>query len=395
MKKVCVVTGSRADYGIMRPLLEKLDSHENISLDLVVTAMHLEEKYGYTYREIEKDGFNIVSKIFLNIADTSKRTLSSSLSVLTDKIADVFENTSYDLLIVLGDRYEMLPVVNIALIYNIPICHIHGGEKTLGNFDESIRHAITKMSHLHLVSTEEFKNRVIQLGEDPSRVFNIGAMGVENVLNQSFLSKSELEVELGVCLDEDYYVVLFHPVTLEDGSAKWQVECLVEALGRMGKKTVFIGSNSDTDSDEIMAVVRRYVDCHDNSFLFSSLSTRVFHSLVKNSVGLVGNSSCGLIEVPSLKVPTLNIGNRQAGRVYGSSVFCVDNDVDSIFEGLVRLGEGGIDFYNPYEKPFSSLNAKNIIVDYLFNNDSVVKDFYDLDFDLNVGLDSVLGLGGK
>ena len=257
MKNVCVVTGSRAEYGIMRALLLKLNKEQNIKLDVVVTAMHLEEKYGNTYRHIEEDGLNIIKKIPLNLENTSKKCVSRSLAILTKGLSELFEEVKYDLIIILGDRYEMLPVVNVALIYNIPVCHLHGGEKTLGNFDESIRHAITKMSHLHLVASEEFKKRVIQLGEEEHNVHNIGAMGVENVIKQDFLTRKELEEVLGIKLEE-YYVVLFHPVTLEDGGAVKQIQTLLEVLSEQTKQVVFIGSNSDTDSDKIMSAIEEY-----------------------------------------------------------------------------------------------------------------------------------------
>lgn len=378
MKNICIVTGSRAEYGIMKPLMLKLSKERNINLDVVVTAMHLEEKYGYTYKEIENDGFNIVSKIELNLVDTEKKTVARSLSILNYELIEVFEKNKYDLVIILGDRYEMLPVANVCLIYNVPICHIHGGEKTLGNFDEYIRHAITKMSHLHLVSTEEFRNRVIQLGEQPSKVFNIGAMGVENVLNQKFLSTKEIEKKLDIKLENEYYVVLFHPVTLENDSIQYQINNLISALSKTRKQILFIGSNSDTDSDKIMKIINNYVEKTENAYLFLSLNTNIYHSLVKNSMGLIGNSSSGLIEIPSLKVPTLNIGNRQLGRISGKSVVNVGISEKEISLGLASLRNIS-DFNNPYEKSNSSENAKNIIMNYLNSNDGLIKDFYDIE----------------
>lgn len=377
MKNVCVVTGSRAEYGIMRTLLLKLNTEKSINLDVVVTAMHLEEKYGYTYKQIEEDGLNIVKKIPLELVNTSKKCVSRSLAILTEKLSDLFEENNYDLIIILGDRYEMLPVANIGLIYNIPICHIHGGEKTLGNFDESIRHAITKMSHLHLVASEEFKNRVLQLGEEEKTVHNIGAMGVENVLKQDFLSKRELEKTLGVELEEEYYVVLFHPVTLEDGEALSQINTLLKILNIQQKQSIFIGSNSDVDSDKIMDAVEGYIKQNPKSKLFKSLKPREYHSLVKYSRGLVGNSSSGLIEAPSLKTPTLNIGNRQLGRLRGPSVVDVNTDEESLKEGFKEL-EKITNFFNPYEQEDSIENAKRYILEYLEKNKGTVKDFKDL-----------------
>lgn len=377
MKNVCVVTGSRAEYGIMRALLLKLNKEQNIKLDVVVTAMHLEEKYGNTYRQIEEDGLNIIKKIPLNLENTSKKCVSRSLAILATGLSELFEEAKYDLIIILGDRYEMLPVVNVALIYNVSVCHLHGGEKTLGNFDESIRHAITKMSHLHLVASEEFKNRVIQLGEEEHNVHNIGAMGVENVIKQDFLTKKELEETLGMELEEEYYVVLFHPVTLEDGGALKQIQTLLEVLSKQTKQVIFIGSNSDTDSDKIMSAIEKYTKKHNSSKVFISLKPREYHSLVKYSKGLVGNSSSGLIEIPSLKVPTLNIGNRQLGRLRGPSVVDVDTTKESIQKGLKKLSNIR-DFYNPYEQENSIEKAKIAILDYLSKDRSVIKEFNDM-----------------
>ena len=377
MKNVCVVTGSRAEYGIMRALLLKLNKEQNIKLDVVVTAMHLEEKYGNTYRQIEEDGLNIIKKIPLNLENTSKKCVSRSLAILTTGLSELFEGVKYDLIIILGDRYEMLPVVNVALIYNIPVCHLHGGEKTLGNFDESIRHAITKMSHLHLVASEEFKKRVIQLGEEEHNVHNIGAMGVENVIKQDFLTRNKLEEILRIKLEEEYYVVLFHPVTLEDGGAVKQIQTLLEVLSEQTKQVIFIGSNSDTDSDKIMSAIEEYTEKHNSSKVFISLKPREYHSLVKYSKGLVGNSSSGLIEIPSLKVPTLNIGNRQLGRLRGPSVVDVDTTKESIQKGLKELSNIRA-LYNPYEQENSIEKAKVAILDYLSKDRSIIKEFNDM-----------------
>lgn len=373
MKKVCVITGSRAEYGIMKPLMRKLN--KEVDLDVVVTAMHLEGKYGSTYKVIEKDGFNIVKKIPLNLVDTKKKTIAKSLAILNEGLVDLFEENTYDLIIILGDRYEMLPVANTALIYQIPICHIHGGEKTLGNYDEMIRHSISKMSHLHLVSAEEFRNRLLQLGEEENRVFNIGAMGVENVLNQEFLTKKDLEEKLDVKLDE-YYVVLFHPVTLEKGQDKKQIEELLSALSEEGKQYIFIASNSDTGSDDIMNKIEKFVEKNPTSKIFTSLTTQIYHSLVKHSLALVGNSSSGLIEVPSLKVPTLNIGNRQLGRLRGASVVDVEPNKESIVEGFAKTREIK-DFTNPYEKENSSSEGVRHILEFLKEENVLVKDFND------------------
>lgn len=380
MYKICVVTGSRAEYGIMKPLLERLKNDSEVQLDIIVTAMHMEEKYGYTYQVIEEDGFSISQKIALDLIDTEKATIVKAISKLQIALSDHFTQKLYDLIIILGDRYEMLAVSNAALIYNIPVCHLHGGEKTLGNFDEYIRHAITKMSHLHLVSTENYRQRVIQLGEHPDRVINTGSLGVQNALSLPAFDKHYLSNCLKIDLPKDYYVVLFHPVTLEkDGDSTYQISELLTALAIKQIPCIFIGSNSDTGSDIIMSAINTYVANHPNNYLFTSLTTQQYHSLVRHSKGLVGNSSSGLIEVPSLNVPTLNIGSRQKGRLAGPSVITVDIKRDAILNGLDAL-EDIKNFTNPYWQDNASETAYKTIKQFLNSDIDTTKDFYDMEF---------------
>ncbi|TCD46270.1 UDP-N-acetylglucosamine 2-epimerase (hydrolyzing) [Streptococcus sp. X16XC17] len=379
MKKICLVTGSRAEYGIMKPLIQKLSDDTDVTLDIIATAMHLEEKYGNTYRQIEQDGFPIAYKIPLHLIDTQKATISKSMAKLQLALTDIFQEKQYDLVVILGDRYEMLPVVNVALIYNIPVCHLHGGETSLGNFDEYIRHAITKMSHLHLVAAEKFRNRVIQMGEQPQYVINTGSLGVENALSIPSLSKNLLEEQLGIRLEESYLVVLYHPVTFEEGlSIGEQMSLVLDALDRCGKQCIFIGSNSDTGSDEIGKAIEDYLSEHENSHCFASLSTQQYHSLIRHSMGLVGNSSSGLIEVPSLNKATLNIGDRQKGRLSGKSVLNVPVDSDKIYNGIQSLAHQ-CDFTNPYFQPNASSRAFMAIKDYLAEESSISQAFYDLE----------------
>lgn len=380
MYKICVVTGSRAEYGIMKPLLTLLKQDSEVQLDIVATAMHMEEKYGYTYQVIESDGFTIGQKIPLDLKDTEKETVVKAISKLQIALSDYLSQRTYDLIIILGDRYEMLAVSNVALIYNIPVCHLHGGEKTLGNFDEYIRHAITKMSHLHLVSTEDYRQRVIQLGEAPKRVVHTGTIGVQNALSLPKLDRKDLANRLQIELPEAYYVVLFHPVTLEtDGDSAYQIQELLGALEVKNVPCVFIGSNSDTGSDTIMSAIKEYVSSHDENYLFTSLTTQEYHSLVRCSKGLVGNSSSGLIEVPSLNVPTLNIGNRQKGRLMGASVVNVTTQKDTILKGLDAL-ERVTDFTNPYWKEKAAETAYQTIKQFLQAGIDTTKDFYDMEF---------------
>ena len=319
MKKLLYVTGSRAEYGIMRRLLKKLDTDKEISLDIVVTGMHLAKEYGETYKEIEKD-FKIAKKIDIEISNKNNYEVLHSMSIAMEEFSKYFKDNEYDALILLGDRYEILPVAIAAAFNNIPIIHLHGGEKTLGNYDEFIRHSITKMSKLHLVATEEYRKRVIQLGENPTTVFNLGSLGVNNVLEVKLLSKEELDNKLGK-IDKPYYVVLFHPETISEISLEEQTNNLIKALSKFKDKYsfVFIGSNSDTGADKIQEIIEKFVK-ENNYKRFISLQNVEYFSLLKYSEGLIGNSSSGIIEIPSLKVATINIGNRQLGRAKGETI---------------------------------------------------------------------------
>ncbi|MBS4769563.1 UDP-N-acetylglucosamine 2-epimerase (hydrolyzing) [Carnobacteriaceae bacterium zg-ZUI240] len=377
-KKICLVTGSRAEYGILKPLIDRLYHDSDIQLDIVATAMHMEEKYGYTYRTIEQDGYPIAKKIPIQLVDTTKETLIQSIATLQVEFAKWCSANTYDLLIILGDRYEMLAVANVALIYRIPVCHLHGGEKTLGNFDESIRHALTKMSHLHLVSAKEYYDRIVQMGENPKHVVHTGSLGVENVLTSEKLTLEQLQEQLGITLEPNYFVVLFHPVTLEtDGKPIDQIKVLTSALEMIDAQYIFIGSNSDTGSDDIMREVNRFVGQSANSHVFASLTTQQYHSLVLHSKGLIGNSSSGLIEVPSLKKGTVNIGDRQKGRLRGDSVIDVPVDKNAIIQAIKQLET--IDRYdNPYEKENASQTAYHAIKAYLSEDPTAEKDFFDV-----------------
>lgn len=382
MKNIGVITGSRADYGIMKRLLKKINNDDEFNLRIIVTAMHLEEKYGYTYKDIENDGFNIFKKIPLNIENTKNSEIINEMSKLSLGLSEIFDEYKFDLIIILGDRYEMLAAASTAMIYRIPICHLHGGEKTLGNYDEFIRNSITKMSHLHLTSTEEYRRRVIQMGEAPDRVINTGSLGVENVTSSTFKTFIELKKSLNIPFSrKEYYVFLYHPTTLESIKSNIQiVRNLLKVI--QDKNVVFIGSNSDTGSDIIMNLIHDDVSSNKHHILFKSLITSDYHSLVRNSSGIIGNSSSGLIEVPSLKVPTLNIGNRQKGRTRGNSVIDSSglnpSELEHDFIKMKKIDS----FFNPYEKNGSSTIAYNSIKSFLLDFNGIEKDFFDIKFQI-------------
>lgn len=381
MKRLLYVSGSRAEYGIMKRLLKKLDDDKNIELEIVVTGMHLLKEYGETYKEIEKD-FKI-KKIDIEIDNKNNYDILHSMAIAMEKFAKLFQNVKkYDALILLGDRYEILPVAIDAAINNIPIIHIHGGEKTLGNYDEFIRHSITKMSRLHLVATEEYRNRVIQLGEDPSTVKNLGSLGVNNILELDLLSREELENKVGK-LSKNYYVVLFHPETITRISVEEQTLNLVSALKEFKNEYdfIFIGSNSDTGSKNIQKVLNEFI-VENKFYSFSSLSTVEYFSLLKYSSGLIGNSSSGIIEVPSLKIPTINIGNRQLGRVKGKTIIDCSSEIKDIVQAIKKSQtKEYIDILqnsiNPYFQVKSLEKYYKEIKRFLLKGNLGIKDFYD------------------
>ena len=382
MKKLLYVTGSRAEYGIMRRLLKKLDEDKNIQLDIVVTGMHLMKEYGETFKEVEKD-FNVIEKIDIEIANSNNYDVLHSMSLAMEKFAKFFLNNKYDAVMLLGDRYEILPVAIASAINNIPLIHIHGGEKTLGNYDEFIRHSITKMSKLHLVATDEYRNRVIQLGENPETVKNVGSLGVANAMELELLSKKELENKLGN-FSKPYFVVLFHPETITEISIEQQTENLISALNKFKDRYdfVFIGSNSDTGSDKIQKIIKNFVD-KNNYKRFLSLKNYEYFSLLKNSQGLIGNSSSGIIEVPSLKIPTINIGNRQLGRVKGTTIIDCSADTEDILKAIEKSQSESYkkilnESVNPYYQENSLEKYYSEIKKFLDKDNNYLKDFWDI-----------------
>ncbi|HGO5847137.1 UDP-N-acetylglucosamine 2-epimerase [Mannheimia haemolytica] len=337
MKNIAYITGSRAEYGIVKRLLQKLDQDPNINFSLVVTAMHLDPQYGNTVTVIEQDGFEIAARIPLTLNSENNQAVIHSMAECLDQFGEHFQQHRYDAVIVLGDRYEMLAVATAAAMHNIPLIHLHGGEQTLGNYDEFIRHCITKMSKLHLTSTEEYRQRVIQMGELPENVVNTGSLGAENSLDLVLPTQVELVERLDIPTSP-YFLVVFHPETLTDVSVLEQIEALLNAFEQFKDKYqfVFIGSNSDTNSEQIYARFKAYTD--ENQFkFFTSVKPEEYLALIKYSNGLIGNSSSGLIEAPSCGVGTLNIGNRQQGRVRGESIIDVESNEQAIIDGIEKL----------------------------------------------------------
>lgn len=386
MRKICVVTGSRAEYGILRNLMAAIKADPELQLQVIATNQHLSKLQGETYKEIERDGFSIDYKVYMADDDAidNANSTAKSISRGVAGFADAFDSLKPDLLLILGDRYEMLAVASTALIYKIPIAHLHGGEITEGAFDDAIRHAITKISHLHFTSTEAYRKRVIQLGEQPDRVFNVGALGVENIMKTNFMTKEEIEQSLSFMLTDKCLLCTYHPVTLSNMSSEVQVLNLLAALDvYKDYHIIFTYSNSDTNSQIIIKRIQEYVDKNADRCLFiPSLGQRRYFSALKHMNAVLGNSSSGIIEVPSFGIPTLDIGDRQKGRIAADSVVHCGYSVAEIKEGLdkvVNLSNSSnlSNFSNPYYKEGTCAAILQTIKTYPLEN-LVQKSFYDL-----------------
>ena len=381
-RKICVVTGSRAEYGILRGLMKAIKNDRELELQVIATNQHLSKLQGDTYKEIENDGFTIDYKVYMaddNAPDNANST-AKAIGRGINGFADAFDALKPDLLLILGDRYEMLAVASTALIYKIPIAHLHGGEITEGAFDDAIRHAITKMSHLHFTSTEAYRKRVIQLGEQPDRVFNVGALGVENVTKTECMTREVLEQSLSFSITDKCFLCTYHPVTLSSMSSETQVLNLLKALDNFKDyHIIFTYSNSDTSSQIIIRRIQEYVeDNSDRCMFIPSLGQRRYFSALRYMTAVIGNSSSGIIEVPSFGIPTLDIGDRQKGRIAAESVIHCGYSVEEIRGGLSRLiayNHKQID--NPYYKEGTCSAILDIIKNYPLEN-IIQKHFYDI-----------------
>ena len=340
MRKICVFTGTRAEYGILSNLMRLIQNDRDLQLQIMATNMHLSPEFGLTYREIENDGFVIDKKVeMLLSSDTAVGTLKS-MGLATIGFADALAELKPDLAVILGDRYEMLVAAQACLISQIPVAHLYGGEITEGAYDDAIRHAITKLSHLHFTSTEEHRRRVIQMGEQPGRVFNVGALGVDNILKEPIMPLHELEEYLSFKLGEKYLLVTFHPVTMEPGAAAEQCNALLNSLAALPDeyKVLFTLPNSDTDGRNIAKQIQDFAKSNPDRYLaVTSLGKYRYFSALKHTAAVVGNSSSGLVEAPMVHVPTLNIGNRQKGRCRGASVIDCEAAEAEIKAGLQRV----------------------------------------------------------
>lgn len=335
MKKVAVVTATRAEYGLLNPLIRRIQEDDILELDLIATGTHLSNKHGYTIDEIRNDGFSVAHEIDILEDDNTAYGIAHTMANATKRFAECFRDDRPDMLVILGDRTEMLGVASAALIDRIPIAHIHGGEVTEGAVDDCVRHAITKMSYLHFTATEEYRRRVMQLGERPDRVFNVGALGVENILNMEFLSEEDVRNDIGIPTGMPYALSTYHPVTLSEKPIERQIGSLCEAMD--ARKDIFFlmtGSNADAGGDKTNVMLKEYGERHSNAKYVHSLGRTRYLNALKYADFVLGNSSSGILEAPALGTPTVNIGDRQKGRIMAETVITCGDESYAIIKGI-------------------------------------------------------------
>jgi len=383
-RKICIVTSTRAEYGLLSGLLHSIALDPDLEYQLIVTGSHLSQAFGLTVSEIMNDGFIISEKLEILGETDSKIATAQAAGIAVSKFAESFEKLRPDLILILGDRYEILSAAFAASILSVPIAHIHGGESTVGAFDEVFRHAITKMSHIHFVAAQEYANRVIQMGENPKNVYVTGGLGVDAISKVSLLSRIELEQKLGFEFKQKNLLITYHPVTLDFSAAKQQFRELLSALSELqDTQLIFTYPNSDPESRDIIFEIELFVEQNENAVAFKSLGKINYYSCISHVDGVVGNSSSGLLEVPSFKRGTINIGNRQNGRLKSASVIdCIPTKysiLNALNELYSKIFQDNLEFAT---NPYGTGGAINKIVEIL--NDItlegiVIKEFYDLE----------------
>jgi len=383
-RKIAVITGTRAEYGLLYWIIKGIVDDPELELQLMVTGMHLSPEFGMTVDSIVEDEIPITKKIETLLSSDSSIGISKSMGLGMISFSEAFTELEPDLCLVLGDRFEIFSAVSAAMISRIPVAHCHGGEATEGLIDEPIRHSITKMSHLHFTSTEEYKNRVIQLGEQPNRVFNVGALGIENIYKLDLLGRKEFEESIEFELGTPTFLVTYHPVTLENKSSKNQCLALLKAMDDFpNAKIIFTMPNADTDGRVIINLIEEYVrENPDRAISFKSLGQLRYLSALKHVDVVIGNSSSGLVEVPSFNIPTINIGDRQRGRVSGPTVISTDYEYTNISESIrtalsLKFRERIKEAKNPYDQGYSSSKILPTLKEYPIKN-ILKKKFYNL-----------------
>lgn len=385
--RVCIITGTRAEFGLLEPLIRRFLNDSEIDLQLVVTGSHLSEKFGNTQDEIEKAGIPIYKRIRIDLDGDSKEDMAISTGETVSAFAHYYEEEKPDIVVVLGDRYEIFAAVSAASVMCIPIAHIHGGEITEGAVDDSLRHAITKMSYLHFTACETYRKRVIQMGESPDRVYNVGALGVENIKRLEQIDRPKLENYLGINLDSNYALVTYHPVTTDTKETEKEFNSLVSVMKKHSDmKFIITMSNADAGGRTINELWKSETLNHKNWRLVSSLGSKRFLSLLANAKMMIGNSSSGILEAPSFGIPTVNIGDRQKGRMMASSIICCSSEKEDIEKAVkTALSDSIIEKIKGTENPFgdgeTSVKIYEIVKCFLNNETTGIrKHFYDINF---------------
>ena len=383
-RKICVFTGGRAEYGILKPLLDEIRAEPSLDLQLLVTGMHLSREFGLTYQIIEEDGFTCDEKVEMILSSDTPVAICKSMGLGMIGFSEALMRLQPDLFVILGDRFESMVAATTALVCRIPIAHIQGGELTLGAIDDHFRHSITKMSLLHFVYTAEYGNRVMQLGEHPDRVFNYGALNVDSMKKIELLSQDQLEKELNFSLSPRSLLVTFHPVTLENDTARDQFPELLKAIDRFDDlKVIFTKTNADTEGRVINDQIDQYVEKHPGkAAAFTSLGQLRYMSALTYVDAVAGNSSSGIIETPTFKVPTVNIGEREKGRIRAANIIDCEPTLASIGAALEaalsgQFKESLADMVSPYDKEDTAKNIAKTLRDFPLPG-TTKKEFYDL-----------------
>lgn len=382
MRKICIITGTRAEYGLLYWLIKGVHDDPTLELNLLVTGMHLSPEFGLTWKQIEQDGFPINKKVEILLSSDTAVGVSKSNALAIISFAEAFDELKPEIVVVLGDRTETFAAAQAALIAGMPIAHIHGGELTEGAYDDAIRHSITKMSHLHFTATDEYRRRVIQLGEQPYSVLNVGAIGLDNIKKLPLLNRSDFEASIGHKLLKNNLLITFHPVTLEKQSAKKQFQSLLDALDELDNTLlIFTKPNSDKGGRIIIQMIDEYVQSNPGKTVaFTSLGQLRYLSAIQHMNAVVGNSSSGIIEVPAFNVPTVNIGDRQKGRIMGPSIFCCEPLKEEIMEALTSAFN--FDKTKQHKHPYGDGNTSGKILEILKGTGyiNLKKRFHDIEF---------------
>lgn len=334
MRNILVVTGTRSEYGLLYWTMKEIENDKDLNLQLIVTGNHLVDDYGYTVKTIRNDGFNIDEEIDMIINSNNKSSIVKSMGLELIQMAQAFDRLKPDILLVLGDRYEIFVAATCAMMMNIPIAHMNGGESTEGAVDEQIRHAITKMSHIHFPGAEYYKERIIKMGEEDWRTFNVGQSGLENIRRLSLLTKTEVEMELGLSLSKNTFLITYHPVTLDIENVEEQIDNLLCAISKFDVNYVFTYPNADFGSKTIIDKINIFKDSNENAYIFHSLGQKRYLSLMKYADVMIGNSSSGIIEASIFKMPVVNIGDRQKGRLRSENIIDVSYNENDIVKGI-------------------------------------------------------------